>query len=88
MNEVLKRHVFLMQIYFCFTLLITSTARAFVASEVIPVAAELDRTGEYPHDIFKKAWECGFVNPHSEYVFFAHRFHIYSVYNFRNTSFK
>ena len=62
-----RSNTFLSRIHF----LITSLARAFVASEVIPVAAELDRTGEYPHDVFKKAWECGFANPHSEYAFFA-----------------
>eukprot|EP00753_Platysulcus_tardus_P002706 PLAT11823.1.p2 GENE.PLAT11823.1~~PLAT11823.1.p2 ORF type:complete len:406 (+),score=211.33 PLAT11823.1:36-1253(+) len=38
-------------------------ARTFVADEVIPKAAELDRTGEYPHEIFEKAWELGLVNP-------------------------
>ena len=31
-------------------------ARKFVAEEVIPVAAEYDRTMEYPQPIFEKAW--------------------------------
>lgn len=39
-------------------------ARKFAAEEIIPVAADFDRTGEYPHDIFQKAWELGLVNPH------------------------
>ena len=30
--------------------------------EVIPVAAELDRTGEFPWDIIKKAHELGLHN--------------------------
>ncbi len=36
-------------------------ARKFAKEEMIPAAAEHDRTGAYPHDIFKKAWEIGFV---------------------------
>jgi acyl-CoA dehydrogenase len=39
-------------------------ARKFVAEEVIPVAAEYDRTMEYPQPIFEKAWAQGLVNPH------------------------
>ena len=39
-------------------------ARKFVAEEIIPVAAEYDRTMEYPQPIFEKAWELGLVNPH------------------------
>ena len=39
-------------------------ARKFALEEIIPVAAEYDRTGEYPHDIFAKAWELGLCNPH------------------------
>ncbi|KAJ1524737.1 hypothetical protein ONE63_009618 [Megalurothrips usitatus] len=39
-------------------------ARKFTAEEIIPRAAELDRTGEYPWDIIKKAWELGLLNNH------------------------
>lgn len=39
-------------------------ARKFTAEEIIPKAAELDRTMEYPHEIFEKAWELGLVNNH------------------------
>jgi acyl-CoA dehydrogenase len=39
-------------------------ARKFAAEEIIPVAAEHDRTMEYPHKIFAKAWELGLCNPH------------------------
>jgi len=41
-----------------------NTARQFAAEEVIPVAAHHDKTGEYPHAVFEKAWELGLVNPH------------------------
>lgn len=34
-------------------------ARTFARDEIIPVAAKYDRTMEYPHDVFKKAWELG-----------------------------
>eukprot|EP00002_Diphylleia_rotans_P040847 TRINITY_DN979_c0_g1_i1.p1 TRINITY_DN979_c0_g1~~TRINITY_DN979_c0_g1_i1.p1 ORF type:complete len:410 (+),score=80.12 TRINITY_DN979_c0_g1_i1:71-1300(+) len=40
------------------------TARKFTKDHIIPVAAQLDRSGEYPHDIFKKAWDLGLVNTH------------------------
>lgn len=39
-------------------------ARKFVRDEVIPVAAEYDRTGKYPWEIIKKAWELGLTNGH------------------------
>lgn len=39
-------------------------ARKFAVEEMIPKAAEYDRTGEYPHEIFNKAWELGLVNCH------------------------
>ena len=39
-------------------------ARKFALEEIIPKAAEHDRTGEYPHEIFAKAWELGLCNPH------------------------
>lgn len=40
------------------------TARQFVKQEVIPQAAHHDRTGEYPTEILKKAWELGLLNGH------------------------
>ena len=39
-------------------------ARKFAAEEIIPVAAEYDRTMEFPRPIFDKAWELGLVNTH------------------------
>lgn len=39
-------------------------ARKFAKEEIIPKAAHYDKTGEYPHDIFKKAWELGLINTH------------------------
>lgn len=40
------------------------TARKFAREEIIPVAAELDRTGSYPWELFKKAHQLGLVNTH------------------------
>ncbi|CAL7944080.1 unnamed protein product [Xylocopa violacea] len=39
-------------------------ARKFTREEIIPVAAEYDRTGKYPWDIIKKSWSLGFLNKH------------------------
>jgi len=39
-----------------------SVARKFTREEILPQAAHLDKTGEYPHEIFNKAWELGLVN--------------------------
>ncbi|KNE64827.1 medium-chain specific acyl-CoA dehydrogenase, mitochondrial [Allomyces macrogynus ATCC 38327] len=39
-------------------------ARKFTAEEIIPKAAHHDKTGEYPKEIIKKAWELGLVNTH------------------------
>lgn len=39
-------------------------ARKFAKEEIIPKAAHHDKTGEYPHDIVKKAWELGLMNTH------------------------
>ena len=38
------------------------TAREFSRKEVIPKAAHYDETGEFPREIFKKAWETGLMN--------------------------
>lgn len=39
-------------------------ARKFAREEIIPVAAELDKTGTYPHEIVKKAHSIGLLNSH------------------------
>ncbi|XP_050520974.1 probable medium-chain specific acyl-CoA dehydrogenase, mitochondrial [Daktulosphaira vitifoliae] len=39
-------------------------ARKFAREEIIPVAAEYDRTGEYPWEIVKKAHAVGLLNGH------------------------
>ncbi|ELU16256.1 hypothetical protein CAPTEDRAFT_171671 [Capitella teleta] len=39
-------------------------ARKFTHEEIIPKAAYHDRTGEYPVEILKKAWELGLMNGH------------------------
>jgi len=39
-------------------------ARKFAREEIIPVAAEYDRTGQYPWEIIKKAHSVGLLNGH------------------------
>ncbi len=39
-------------------------AREFSLKEILPKAAHHDKTGEYPHEIVKKAWELGLMNTH------------------------
>ncbi len=39
-------------------------ARKFAKEEITPKAAEYDKSGEYPKDIVKKAWELGLMNTH------------------------
>lgn len=39
-------------------------ARKFAREEILPAAAEYDRSGEYPMPIIKKAWELGLINGH------------------------
>ncbi len=39
-------------------------ARKFAKDEIIPKAAHLDETGEFPHEILKKAWQLGLMNTH------------------------
>lgn len=41
-----------------------SLARKFAREEIAPVAAKHDKTGEYPWDLVKKAWELGLINHH------------------------
>jgi len=43
---------------------IQELARKFTRDEIIPKAAEHDRTMEYPWDIIKKAWTLGLLNTH------------------------
>lgn len=39
-------------------------ARKFTREEIIPNAAEYDKTGKYPLDLIKKAWNLGLLNKH------------------------
>ncbi|CAG4942003.1 unnamed protein product [Colias eurytheme] len=39
-------------------------ARKFTREEIMPVAAQYDKSGEYPWPIVKKAWEVGLMNGH------------------------
>jgi acyl-CoA dehydrogenase len=39
-------------------------ARDFARDEMMPLAAQYDKSGEFPQDIFQKAWELGLVNTH------------------------
>ncbi|KAM3968644.1 medium-chain acyl-CoA dehydrogenase isoform 1-T1 [Aphomia sociella] len=39
-------------------------ARKFTREEIIPVAAQYDKSGEYPWPIVKKAWGLGLMNGH------------------------
>ncbi|XP_041064077.1 medium-chain specific acyl-CoA dehydrogenase, mitochondrial [Carcharodon carcharias] len=41
-----------------------ATARKFSREEVIPAAAEYDKSGEYPVPLIKRAWELGLMNTH------------------------
>ena len=45
-------------------LAIQELARKFTEDEIIPIAAHHDRTGEYPTELIRKAWELGLVNTH------------------------
>jgi len=46
------------------SLAMQEVARKFAREEMMPKAAQYDKTGEYPYDIFEKAWELGLVNCH------------------------
>lgn len=39
-------------------------ARKFAREEVLPKAAHHDKTGEYPWELLKKAWDLGLINSH------------------------
>lgn len=43
---------------------IVDMTRKFVREEIIPVAAQYDKTGEYPWPVIRKAWELGLMNNH------------------------
>jgi len=43
---------------------IRETARKFAREEIVPKAAEYDRSGAYPWEIIKKAWGLGLMNSH------------------------
>lgn len=43
---------------------IIGLAKKFTKEEIIPVAAQYDKTGEYPWPVVKKAWELGLLNTH------------------------
>lgn len=42
---------------------IRDLARKFARDEILPKAAEYDRTMEYPWEFIKKSWELGLLNP-------------------------
>ncbi len=37
--------------------------RRFTREKIVPIAGEADKTHEFPMDVFKEAWELGFVGP-------------------------
>ena len=42
---------------------LVESCRRFTKEKIIPVAAEADRTKEFPLDVYKEAWELGFCAP-------------------------
>ncbi|MDJ0786811.1 MAG: acyl-CoA dehydrogenase family protein, partial [Myxococcota bacterium] len=50
-------------------LVLQESARRFAREQIAPVAGDFDQSGEFPHEIMKKAWELGFssVSIPSEY---------------------
>ncbi|MFK7986778.1 MAG: acyl-CoA dehydrogenase family protein [Sandaracinaceae bacterium] len=42
---------------------LASTVRDFTAKEIVPIAAEADREGKFPMEVYRKAWELGIVAP-------------------------
>lgn len=39
-------------------------ARDFARDQMMPLSAQYDKSGEFPQEIFEKAWELGLVNTH------------------------
>ena len=37
-------------------------SRRFTKEKIVPIAGECDKTHKFPNDVFKEAWELGFVN--------------------------
>ena len=48
---------------------LVDTVRRFVKEEIIPVAGEYDKTGDFPHPVLKKAWNLGFMNAEIPYEY-------------------
>lgn len=44
-------------------LALRDTVRKFVQTEIIPHAHRYDVSGDFPHDVIRKAWENGLMNP-------------------------
>jgi acyl-CoA dehydrogenase len=42
---------------------LVEASRRFTREKIIPVAAQADKTHEFPMDVFTEAWELGFVGP-------------------------
>jgi acyl-CoA dehydrogenase len=42
---------------------LVEASRRFTREKIIPVAAQADKTHEFPMDVFNEAWELGFVGP-------------------------
>jgi acyl-CoA dehydrogenase len=41
---------------------LVATARDFARNEIVPVAGRYDESGEFPREVFRKAWETGLMN--------------------------
>ncbi|HWM86949.1 MAG TPA: acyl-CoA dehydrogenase family protein, partial [Kofleriaceae bacterium] len=41
---------------------LVATARDFTKKEITPVAARYDESGEFPREVFRRAWETGLMN--------------------------
>jgi acyl-CoA dehydrogenase len=41
---------------------LVTTARDFARNEIVPVAGRYDESGEFPREIFKRAWDTGLMN--------------------------
>src|ERR1044071_5423795 len=41
---------------------LVQTAREFTRKEIVPKAGHFDETGEFPRELFKRAWETGLMN--------------------------
>ncbi len=42
---------------------LVDTVRRFTKERITPIAAECDRDGRFPMDVFRDAWELGLINP-------------------------